>query len=200
MACPHNMSNYDFCFTLSTNAHFFVPRHLRFKYFSKRTALLGFIWCMVLAFLISWLMALLAMFLLFAIFKYIDLSAQHSSRNSKTGKTKSGTNWGDVVDSVKYKITTAILARVTGTENFHAKNWRPQLLTLVDTDEEGAPLNSDVLALAAQFRGGRGLNIVVSIKHGSYLRKGMFEISQHCSENLKKCMEKEHLQVSLPSF
>jgi len=98
------------------------------------------------------------------------------------------------VDSVKYKITTAILARVTGTENFHAKNWRPQLLTFVDTDEEGAPLSSEVLALAAQFRGGRGLNIVVSIKHGSYLRKGTFEISQHCSENLKKCMEKERLQ------
>ena len=103
----------------------------------------------------------------------------------------------DVVDSVKYKMTTAILARVTGTENFHAKNWRPQLLTFVDTDEEGAPLSPEVLALAAQFRGGRGLNIVVSIKHGSYLRRGTYEISHRCSENLKKYMERERLQVSL---
>ncbi|KAL7539584.1 hypothetical protein ACHAXR_009410 [Thalassiosira sp. AJA248-18] len=170
----------------------------QFKYFSKKTALLGFIWCFVLSFLISWLMALLAILLLFAIFKYINLSAQKSSRsnignNAKSG-SKSGTKWGDVFDSVKYKITTAILARVTGTENFHAKNWRPQLLTFVDTDDEGVPLSPEVLALAAQFRGGRGVNIVVSIKHGSYLRKGTFEASQHCNENLKKCMEKERLQ------
>lgn len=168
---------------------------LRFKYFSQKTALLGFIWCAVLSFLISWVMALLAILLLFTIFKYIDLSARQSSRNGKVNST-SGTNWGDVFDSVKYKITTAILARVTGTENFHAKNWRPQLLTFVDTDEEGTPLSPEVLALAAQFRGGRGLNIVVSIKHGSYLRKGAYETSLLCSENLKKCMTKERLEVS----
>jgi len=171
----------------------------QFKYFSRKTALIGFVWSFVLSFLISWVMALLALLLLFTIFKYIDLSAQQQSARggrggAKGGGSSSGTNWGDVFDSVKYKITTAILARVTGTENFHAKNWRPQLLTFVDTDEEGRPLSSEVLALAAQFRGGRGLNIVVSIKHGSYLRKGTFEISQHCSENLKKCMEKERLQ------
>lgn len=168
----------------------------------KKTAFVGFIWSFVLSFLISWVMALLALFLLFAIFKYIDLSAQQSSsrhapsRNHGNSKSKSssGTNWGDVFDSVKYKITTAILERVTGTENFHAKNWRPQLLTIVDTNKGGVPLSPEMLALAAQFRGGRGLNIVVSIKHGSYLQKGTFEISQHCSENLKKCMEKERLQ------
>lgn len=143
-------------------------------------------------------MALLAILLLFAIFKYILNSQQYShNRPGSKSKRSSGTNWGDVLDSVKYKITTAILARVTGTENFHAKNWRPQLLTFVDTDEEGVPLSPEVLALASQFKGGRGLNIVVSIKHGSYLRKGTFELSQHCSENLKKCMEKERLQVRL---
>ena len=148
-------------------------------------------------------MALLAILLLFTIFKYIDLSAtrqQMSFPNNGNAKSKSGTNWGDVFDSVKYKITMAVMAGVTGTENFHAKNWRPQLLTLVDTDEEGTPLAQEVLALAAQFRGGRGLNIVVSIKHGSYLRKGTFEISQRCSEKLKKFMEKERLQVSKFSY
>lgn len=163
----------------------------QFKYFSKKTAFLGFVWCFVLSLLISWVMSLLAMLLLFTIFKYIDLSAR--SGNAKA-KSTSGTIWGDVFDSVKYKMTTAILVRVTGTENFHAKNWRPQLLTFADTDEEGSPLSPEVLALAAQFRGGRGVNIVVSIKHGSYLQKGTFELSRHCSENLKKCMEKERLQ------
>lgn len=142
-------------------------------------------------------MALLAVALLFIIFEYIAISAEQSSRNGTTEhNSRTGTNWGDVFDSVRYKITTAILAKVTGNENFHAKNWRPQLLTVVDTDEDGKPLNTELIALAAQFRGGRGLNMVVSIKNGSFLNEGTFETSQHSNEMLKKYMEKERLQVS----
>eukprot|EP00804_Cyclotella_cryptica_P025102 CCRYP_012971-RA/>CCRYP_012971-RA protein AED:0.03 eAED:0.02 QI:237/0.66/0.75/1/1/1/4/104/1158 len=175
----------------------------QFKYFSRKTALFGFFWCSLLdvtvrhiAFMISWLMALIAAALLFIIFKYIALSAEQSSSRSKTNSKTidTATNWGDVFDSVRYKITTAILARVTGTENFHAKNWRPQLLTVVDTDEDGKVLNMEVIALAAQFKGGRGLNMVVSVKPGSFLHKGTFETSQHCNETLKKCMETERLK------
>ena len=142
---------------------------------------------------------MLALLLLFAIFKYINISARQKGPLNVTkakGNSKTGTNWGDVFDSVRYKLTTAILAKVTGSENFHAKNWRPQLLTFVDTDEEGVPLSSEVLALASQFQGGRGLNIVVSIKQGSYLRKGTYEFAQHCNETLKESMSKERLQVS----
>jgi hypothetical protein len=139
-------------------------------------------------------MALLAALLLFIIFKYIAISAENSIRKGKEINTAA--NWGDVFDSVRYKITTAVLARVSGNENFHAKNWRPQLLTVVDTDEEGTPLNMEVIALAAQFKGGRGLNMVVSVKHGSFLQNGTFEAAKHCNETLKKCMEKERLKVS----
>jgi len=169
----------------------------QFRFFSKKTALLGFVWCLVLSFLISWLMALLALLLLYAIFKYINISSQQQGPwNVPKAKvdSKTGTNWGDVYDSIRYKLTTAILAKVTGSENFHAKNWRPQLLTFVDTDEKGVPLSSEVLALASQFQGGRGLNIVVSIKQGSYLRQGTYEFAQHCNETLKESMGKERLQ------
>jgi hypothetical protein len=140
-------------------------------------------------------MAAVAILLLFAIFKYIR-SAEQSRRNSNLRST-TGTDWGDVFDSARYKITTAMLAKVSGTENFHAKNWRPQLLTVVNTNQDGVPLSSQVLSLAAQIgKGGRGLNIVVSIKQGSYLNKGTFEFSQLCMQNLKSCMEYERLQVS----
>ncbi len=140
-------------------------------------------------------MATAAILLLFAIFKYIR-SAEQSARNSNLRST-TGTDWGDVFDSARYKITTAMLAKVSGTENFHAKNWRPQLLTVVNTNQDGVPLSSEVLSLAAQIgKGGRGLNIVVSIKQGSYLNKGTFEFSQLCTQNLKSCMEFERLQVS----
>lgn len=59
--------------SLANPLHFYLRR---FRFFSKKTALLGFVWCLVLSFLISWLMALLALLLLYAIFKYINISSQ----------------------------------------------------------------------------------------------------------------------------
>lgn len=165
----------------------------QFKYFSKGIALLGFLLCIGLAFVISWEMASLALVLVYVIFKYIRLSANNRLEG---GGTSPGADWGEVIDSVKYKLTTAVLARVTGSENFHAKNWIPQILTVVDTDEGGYPLQSEVLALAAQLQKGRGLNVVISIKDGSFLGNGVFEKSQQCKTTLKKFMEKERLTVS----
>ena len=47
---------------------------------------------------------------------------------------------------------------------FHAKNWRPQLLTIMDVDYSGTPTNLHVMSLAAQLqRTGRGINVVISI-------------------------------------
>ena len=47
---------------------------------------------------------------------------------------------------------------------FHAKNWRPQLLTLVDVDFQGTPHNLHVLFIASQLQQvGRGINVVISI-------------------------------------
>ncbi len=166
----------------------------QFKYFSKGIALLGFFLCIGLAFVISWEMASLALVLVYVIFKYIRFSAKNRLEG---GGTSPGADWGEVLDSVKYKLTTAVLARVTGSENFHAKNWIPQILTVVDTDEGGYPLQSEVLALAAQLQKGRGLNVVISIKDGSFLGNGVFEKSQQCKATLKEFMEKERLTVSV---
>jgi len=48
--------------------------------------------------------------------------------------------------------------------DFHAKNWRPQTMTLVDVDSDGTPRNLHILSLAAQLQQtGRGINAVVSI-------------------------------------
>ena len=48
--------------------------------------------------------------------------------------------------------------------DFHAKNWRPQLLTIVDVDSYGTPKNLHVLSLAAQLQQiGRGINVVISV-------------------------------------
>lgn len=48
--------------------------------------------------------------------------------------------------------------------DFHAKNWRPQLLTIVDVDCQGTPYNLHVLCIASQLQQmGRGINVVISI-------------------------------------
>lgn len=48
--------------------------------------------------------------------------------------------------------------------DFHAKNWRPQLLTIMDVDYEGNPTNLHVMSLAAQLQQtGKGINVVITI-------------------------------------
>jgi len=48
--------------------------------------------------------------------------------------------------------------------DFHAKNWRPQLLTLIDVDYQGTPHNLHLMSMAAQLQQmGKGINVVISI-------------------------------------
>jgi len=48
--------------------------------------------------------------------------------------------------------------------DFHAKNWRPQLLTIMDVDHVGNPINLHLMSLAAQLQQtGRGINVVIAI-------------------------------------
>ena len=47
---------------------------------------------------------------------------------------------------------------------FHAKNFSPQLLTIVPVDFQGTPCNLHVLSIANQFQQmGRGISVVISI-------------------------------------
>jgi len=48
--------------------------------------------------------------------------------------------------------------------DFHAKNWRPQLLTIMDVDHHGNPKKLHLMSLAAQLqKTGKGINVVISI-------------------------------------
>jgi len=123
-----------------------------FRYFHWSISLIGCVWCLGLAIIISWTMALATIVLVIILYVY-------------NKKQKSEKDWGDVGDSIRYNVVTNTLRELTGTttEHFHAKNWRPQLLTFVDTDDCGNPTNLHVLSLASQLKLGRGINMVVSI-------------------------------------
>jgi potassium/chloride transporter 4/5/6 len=83
-----------------------------------------------------------------------------------TKQQKVSKNWGDVGNALRYAVATAMLRALawTQTSDFHAKIWRPQLLTAVDADDCGNPTNLHVLALAKQLQyGGGGIHMVTSI-------------------------------------
>jgi hypothetical protein len=73
------------------------------------------------------------------------------------------TDWGDVFDSIKYNVVTNTLNSLnhTTTSDLNAKNWRPQLLTLMDLDSDGLPKKMFLLSLVSQFKKTKGINIVV---------------------------------------
>ena len=112
-------------------------------------------------------------------------------------------DWGDVFDSVKYNVVTNTLNSLshTTTNDLNAKNWRPQLLTLMDLDSAGLPNKVFLLSLASQFRKAKGINIVVGtlVRDNSIESPGM-ENEELCnsvskSRNaLHQCMTREQLE------
>lgn len=114
-------------------------------------------------------------------------------------------DWGDVFDSVKYNLVTKTLRSLshTTTSDLNAKNWRPQLLTLMDLDSTGLPKKVHLLSLASQLKKAKGINIVV----GALIRDAAdsssslvgMEDEQTCnaitkSKNaLHQCMAREQL-------
>ncbi len=94
-------------------------------------------------------------------------------------------DWGDVFDSVKYNLVTKTLSSLshTTTSDLNAKNWRPQLLTLMDLDSAGLPTKIYLLSLASQLKKAKGINIVV----GTLIRDTSTSSSQVGMEDEQMC-------------
>ena len=181
------------CFLLGwINAPGFRPS---FRYHNQYISLFGAILCLLLAFSISWFMAVLAIGLFFINYIYIRKVREMNELTKIMRRGASDAkNLGDIGDSLRYKITMSMLMNVTSTENFHAKNWRPQLLSVVDTDDGGVPQNMELIALAAQLEKGRGLNAVLSVKRGSIVKPGAYEAMMGCRHVMKRHMAREGLE------
>jgi hypothetical protein len=116
--------------------------------------------------------------------------------------TKKQKDWGDVFDSVKYNVVTNTLSSLshTTTNALNAKNWRPQLLTLMDLDLAGLPKKLYLLSLASQLKNAKGINIVVgTIVRDKTAKSYGMEDEEMCnsiskSKNaLHQCMTRENL-------
>lgn len=107
-------------------------------------------------------------------------------------------DWGDVRSALHYSTVTQSLRALSGTssKDFHAKNWRPQLLTLINLDESGRPKELHVLRLAAQLNKGRGINMVFAVLQGqgSTENYATSEKVAHARGNLQQHMKRELME------
>uniref|UniRef100_A0A1I8J860 Solute carrier family 12 member 6 n=1 Tax=Macrostomum lignano TaxID=282301 RepID=A0A1I8J860_9PLAT len=123
-----------------------------FRYYHWTTSSLGFLFCLGLMFMSSWYFAILAMFIAVAIYFYVQWK----------GAT---IEWGDATNGLQLSAAKKALLSVDEKPP-HAKNWRPQLLVLLEAGDNLKPKHVCLLDLLSQLKAGRGLTIVGSVIQG----------------------------------
>ena len=164
------------CFILSVlKAPGFRPS---FKYYHWGLSLFGFFWCLGLGFIIDAYVTVASIFMF--IFLYLYIRTQGAVKE-----------WGDTVRGLRYGMARDELLALGVKDNFHAKNWRPQVLCLVDTDENGNPTKPQMLSVLGQMKKGRGLSMVFSLVKGDVVDKEVCEKAKDCRSILKLHMKEE---------
>jgi len=105
------------CFLLQLSGSInFRPQ---FQIYNKFSALLGFIMCCVVMFVINWKDAAVSLLVLFSIFFYLNY------RDHKV-------LWGEVTNSILFHQVRKFLLRIDEEEAAHSKLWRPSVIFIVD--------------------------------------------------------------------
>ncbi|XP_059705474.1 solute carrier family 12 member 7 isoform X2 [Haemorhous mexicanus] len=144
----------------------------RFKYYHWTLSFLGMSLCLALMFICSWYYALIAMLIAGCIYKYIEYRGAEKE-------------WGDGIRGLSLNAARYALLRVEDGPP-HTKNWRPQLLVLLNLDNEQLVKHPRLLSFTSQLKAGKGLTIVGSVLQGIYLDK--YTETQKAEENVKALM------------
>uniref|UniRef100_A0A8B9LK37 Solute carrier family 12 member 7b n=1 Tax=Astyanax mexicanus TaxID=7994 RepID=A0A8B9LK37_ASTMX len=129
----------------------------RFKYYHWALSFLGMSLCLALMFISSWYYALVAMLIAGCIYKYIEYRGAEKE-------------WGDGIRGISLNAARYALIRLEEAPP-HTKNWRPQLLVLLNLDSELRVKHPRLLSFTTQLKAGKGLTIVGSVLEGTYLTK-----------------------------
>ncbi|KAM5260196.1 solute carrier family 12 member 7 isoform 6-T6 [Hipposideros larvatus] len=147
----------------------------RFKYYHWTLSFLGMSLCLALMFICSWYYALCAMLIAGCIYKYIEYRGAEKE-------------WGDGIRGLSLNAARYALLRVEhGTP--HTKNWRPQVLVMLNLDAEQCVKHPRLLSFTTQLKAGKGLTIVGSVLEGTYLDK--HAEAQQAEENIRSLMGAE---------
>ncbi|XP_054571218.1 solute carrier family 12 member 7 isoform X4 [Eptesicus fuscus] len=144
----------------------------RFRYYHWTLSFLGMSLCLALMFICSWYYALFAMLIAGCIYKYIEYRGAEKE-------------WGDGIRGLSLNAARYALLRVEhGT--LHTKNWRPQVLVMLNLDSEQCVKHPRLLSFTTQLKAGKGLTIVGSVLEGTYLDK--HAEAQQAEENIRSLM------------
>ncbi|KAM9693918.1 solute carrier family 12 member 7 [Trichechus inunguis] len=147
----------------------------RFKYYHWTLSFLGMSLCLALMFICSWYYALCAMLIASCIYKYIEYRGAEKE-------------WGDGIRGLSLNAARYALLRVEHGPP-HTKNWRPQVLVMLNLDAEQAVKHPRLLSFTSQLKAGKGLTIVGSVLEGTYLDK--HAEAQRAEENIRSLMAME---------
>ncbi|XP_015275440.1 PREDICTED: solute carrier family 12 member 7-like [Gekko japonicus] len=96
--------------------------------------------------------------------------------------------WGDGIRGLSLNAARYALLRVEQGPP-HTKNWRPQVLVLLNLDSEQLVKHPRLLSFTSQLKAGKGLTIVGSVLPGVYLDK--YTEAQKAEENIRSLMGAE---------
>ncbi|XP_074185232.1 solute carrier family 12 member 7 isoform X2 [Rhinolophus sinicus] len=147
----------------------------RFKYYHWALSFLGMSLCLALMFICSWYYALCAMLIASCIYKYIEYRGAEKE-------------WGDGIRGLSLNAARYALLRVEQGAP-HTKNWRPQVLVMLNLDAEQCVKHPRLLSFTTQLKAGKGLTIVGSVLEGTYLDK--HTEAQQAEENIRSLMSAE---------
>ncbi|XP_035269533.1 solute carrier family 12 member 7 isoform X3 [Anguilla anguilla] len=147
----------------------------RFKFYHWALSFLGMSLCLSLMFISSWYYALIAMLIAGCIYKYIEYRGAEKE-------------WGDGIRGLSLNAARYALNRLEEAPP-HTKNWRPQLLVLLNLDAELGVKHPRLLSLTTQLKAGKGLTIVGSVLEGTYMTKEAE--SKKAEQNIKSSMAAE---------
>ncbi|XP_060706114.1 solute carrier family 12 member 7-like isoform X1 [Hemiscyllium ocellatum] len=144
----------------------------RFTYYHWTLSFLGMSLCLALMFICSWYYALVAMVIAGCIYKYIEYRGAEKE-------------WGDGIRGLSLNAARYALLRLEDGPP-HTKNWRPQLLILLNLDSEQNVKHPRLLSLTTQLKAGKGLTIVGSVLEGTFLDR--HADVQNAEQNIKTLM------------
>ncbi|CAB1341175.1 unnamed protein product, partial [Coregonus sp. 'balchen'] len=135
----------------------------RFKFYHWALSFLGASLCLSLMFISSWYYALVAMLIAGCIYK-------------------AEKEWGDGIRGLSLNAARYALIRLEEAPP-HTKNWRPQMLVLLNMESDHTVKHPRLLSFCTQLKAGKGLTIVGSVLQGTYMTKEV--------ENIKSSMTTE---------
>ncbi|XP_046286356.2 solute carrier family 12 member 7 isoform X2 [Marmota monax] len=144
----------------------------RFKFYHWTLSFLGMSLCLALMFICSWYYALFAMLIAGCIYKYIEYRGAEKE-------------WGDGIRGLSLNAARYALLRLEHGPP-HTKNWRPQVLVMLNLDAQRCVKHPRLLSFASQLKAGKGLTIVGSVLEGTYLDQHLE--AQQAEENIRFLM------------